>query len=60
MPTPSDIDDEASRANDQKTATERETAGRRARVSDGKGAVAPTDGKRHGPRGRESDRQRSD
>lgn len=49
MPRPNDIDETASRANDQKTPEERARGNRGGRASDGKDADVPAGGARRGP-----------
>jgi hypothetical protein len=46
---PSDIDETASRANDEKTHEEREAGNRGGLVTDGKDGDIPAGGKRRGP-----------
>lgn len=49
MPGPNDIDETASRANDEKTAEERARGNRGRLVTDGKDADVPAGGARRGP-----------
>lgn len=49
MNRPSDIDETASRANDEKTPEERRRGNRGGLVTDGKDADVPAGGKRRGP-----------
>lgn len=49
MPRPSDIDETASRSNDEKTEEERRRGNRGGIASDGKNADVPAGGGRRGP-----------
>lgn len=60
MTRPNDIDETASRANDEKTAEERQRGNRGGRVTDGKDGDVPAGGKRRGPGRWESYRQPTD
>jgi hypothetical protein len=48
-PKPADLDEEASRANDQKDSIERRRGNRGGNIEDGKNADLPQGGKRRGP-----------
>lgn len=60
MSRPNDIDETASRANDEKTPEERRAGNRGGLVSDGKDADIPAGGARRGPGRWVSYRQRGD
>lgn len=60
MDRPSDIDETASRANDAKTAEERQRGNRGGQVTDGKDGDVPAGGGRRGPGRWVSYRQRGD
>ena len=49
MPNRKDLEDEASRANDQKSLAERRRGNRGGNIDDGKNADIPQGGKRRGP-----------
>jgi len=60
MKTPTDLDETASRANDEKTPAQRRSGNRGGLASDGKDGDIPAGGKRRGPGRWESYRQPED